>query len=380
MPVSAVQPEEKGAQHEKPCQRHGLGHDRSRQRREIALEPAPQPRPDHDGEGDDEEIGRHREDAAGLADTTQVGEGDQRDEPHTEPHAVAVQPRHGRRQGGHARRHAHGDGQHVVDQERGGRDQPGRRPEIGARDDVGAAARGIRVDRLLVRHRDHDEEARDGERHRHSQMQRRGAGQHEHEENLLRGVGDRRERVGREDGQGDSLRQPLVARLRQRHRLADDPALQETRVHRPPKRWLRLAAPPAPDPLTQELRASSQEGRGGFLGGRARSCYAGRCQPDGRHPLTSKENHMDILVPEIVCGRFSSSSLPFACQASKSPGGSRRPLPWASSKEVETGPAAGTAPGGPGAPGAPPPPSPPPERRGWRGGARSHTTSKRMGT
>jgi hypothetical protein len=209
-------------------------HRRRRQRREIALEPAPQPRPDHEGEGDDEDIGRHREDAAGLADTTQVGEGDQRDEPHAERHAVAVQPRHGGGEGGHARRHAHGDGQNVVDQERGGRDQPWRGAEIGARNDVGAAARGIRVDGLLVGHGDH-------------------------EENLFRRVSHGGERIGGKDGQGDGLRETLVASLRERHRLADDPTLQETRVHRPPKdgpsAW---KTPRAPRMLRRGVSGSKQ--------------------------------------------------------------------------------------------------------------------------
>jgi hypothetical protein len=57
------------------------------------------------------------------------------------------------------------------------------------------------------------------------------AGQYQDQENLLGGVGDRGERVRREDGERDALGEPLVSRLRQRHRRSDDPALQQRQSH-----------------------------------------------------------------------------------------------------------------------------------------------------
>ena len=58
-----------------------------------------------------------------------------------------------------------------------------------------------------------------------------GAGQHQNQENLLGGVGDRGERVRGKDREGDPLVEPLVPRLRQRHRRPDHPALQQQQSH-----------------------------------------------------------------------------------------------------------------------------------------------------
>ncbi len=216
------------------------------------MEPAVHSRQDQRGEGDDEEVRRDGEDSARLAEAAQVGEGDEADEAHTEGYAMGQELWKRRGEGGHPGGHAHGHGQHVVDQKRGGGHQPRGRAEVGAGHDVGAAARRIRVDGLLIRDGDHHEEAGDGHGHRHGQMGRGHAGQDEHEQDLFRRIRHGGERIGGEDGEGDALREPLVARLGQGHRPPDQPALQQAGVHgrreRGAPRWVRSCRPWARPP------------------------------------------------------------------------------------------------------------------------------------
>jgi hypothetical protein len=74
------------------------------------------------------------------------------------------------------------------------------------------------------------------------------AGQHQDQENLLGGVGDGGERIRREDRERDALGEPLVSRLRQRHRRPDEPALQQRQSHTPSMlRRMRMAGARAPD-------------------------------------------------------------------------------------------------------------------------------------
>ena len=87
------------------------------------------------------------------------------------------------------------------------------------------------MDRLLVRDRDDREQRGDGERDRDREVQRGGAGQHQDEEDLLRRVGDGGQRVGRKHGECDPLAQALMTRLGERHRRADENALQERDSH-----------------------------------------------------------------------------------------------------------------------------------------------------
>ena len=132
-------------------------------------------------------------------------------------------------------RHAGGDGdrhrQHVVHQQRGRGHQAGDRTQVRPRDDVGAAAARIGVDRLLVGDRDDRQQPGDGERDRNRQVKRGRAGQDQDEQDLFRRVGDRRERVGRKHGERDPLAQALVVRLGERHRRADEGPLEERESH-----------------------------------------------------------------------------------------------------------------------------------------------------
>jgi hypothetical protein len=159
----------------------------------------------------DEQVRRRREELAGFADAAEVRERDEHHRRHAEPYAIAEQ--HGERggdgrdAGGHAHRHR----QHVVDQQRGGADQPGNDAEVVLRDDVRAAAARVREDRLAVRRDDDRDEGGDAHADRQRVAQRGRAREDQHEQDFLGRVGDGGERVGGEDRKRDGLAEALVA-------------------------------------------------------------------------------------------------------------------------------------------------------------------------
>ena len=130
-----------------------------------------------------------------------------------ERHRQDPRTEHGKCRGdrGDARRRRHGDGQDVVGEQCDPGDLGGDDAEVVERDDVGAAGRGVLLDRLPVRERQEEQhhQHRDGE----GDEQREGGdahGDHQHPEDLLRRVRRRRDAVRREDGQGGRVAQPLV--------------------------------------------------------------------------------------------------------------------------------------------------------------------------
>src|SRR5262249_35780945 len=135
------------------------------------------------------------------------------------------------RNGGHTGRNGHGDGEDVIDQQRGGGHQARNRPKIVMGDDVRSAAVRISVDRLLIRNRHDDEQA--GDRHRDGVGQMRGGSprEHEDEKNFFGRIGHRRQRVRRKDGQRDGLAETLVAGLSQGHWSTDEHAFEKADPH-----------------------------------------------------------------------------------------------------------------------------------------------------
>jgi hypothetical protein len=162
----------------------------------------------HDQHGVDrnhEPVGGHRERSSRLLDAAQVDHSQEPDEPNRERDGVMGERGHRARDGGHARNYRHGNGEHVVDQQRRGRDQRCVFTEIVATHGVGAAS--VRVcEAGLTIGSDDDQQQQD---HRCRQPRReveqgqppKPKDQHD----LLGGVRDRRQRVRAEDGQ----RQPL---------------------------------------------------------------------------------------------------------------------------------------------------------------------------
>ena len=195
-------------------------------RRDRAGEVPPRAHRQHTDDAGDEKVGGHREDASGLAHATQVADRQDADEPERDFHAV------GRPLGkcGGERRdagsHADGDRQHVVDEKRGRRNQTGERPEVLLRDDVGAAAAGIRVDRLSIREDDDGQRDGDDNADRRGQAQGGDTADQQHAEDFLGRVGDRRERVRREHRQTRHTGQALVMGLVRRDGRAHEDALE----------------------------------------------------------------------------------------------------------------------------------------------------------
>ena len=114
---------------------------------------------EHDA--DDEEVGRHREDAPRLADAAQVAERQEREERQAELDRYGSSSGNADVIASDAGRDADRHRQRVVDQQRRGGDQAGGRADVLLGDDVGAAAVGIGVDRLAVGERDDRQQRRD---------------------------------------------------------------------------------------------------------------------------------------------------------------------------------------------------------------------------
>ena len=140
-----------------------------------------------------------------------------------------------------AGRDRHGHRQHVVGEQRRAGDEARQRAEVVLGDDVGAAARLVRLDRLRVRDRDDREQRGDRDRDRQDQVERRRAGGEQHDHPGLGRVRDRGERVGREDRERQELREERLLHLAGRHRATDDRApdrrpagRRRPRRHRPP--------------------------------------------------------------------------------------------------------------------------------------------------
>ena len=168
-----------------------------------------------------EEVGRHREDPARLADAAQVAIAHEQHDQHRD-HAQDVRADHRdtgelRERGNdsrRARRHLDRDRDHVVDQQRHGADLGDPRPEVLPGHDVGTTGPDVDHDDLAVgeHHEDHHEQ--DDQRHREDQGER-GQARHRQEgdQDLLGAVRGGRDPVGRQHAEREGLGQPLLAQL-----------------------------------------------------------------------------------------------------------------------------------------------------------------------
>ena len=228
----------------------------SRERRRVPAEgPANEPIDDQDAEAEDEQVGRQCEELAGLADAPEVAERDEGDERDPEDDPVRVERRDGGRERRHPRRHADGDGQHVVDQQRSARDQPRQRAEVVLGDDVGTAALRVGEDGLPVGARHHGDQDGDGDADGDRVVESRGAGEDKNEQDLLGRVCDGGECVGREDRERRGLGEPLVAGLRRCEGTPDQELLERVEVHRGVLEGPTLAAPAASVKLQEPAQA-----------------------------------------------------------------------------------------------------------------------------
>ena len=126
---------------------------------------------------------------------------------------------------GDGRGRRHGDGHDVVDQQRGGGDQPEDGRQVRARHDVRAAAARIGATDLPVRHRHDGQQDRDRDRDLDRQEHRARARQQQDAQDLLGRVGRRADRIGAEDRERLGLAQALGDLLFRRQRPPEhDPA------------------------------------------------------------------------------------------------------------------------------------------------------------
>jgi hypothetical protein len=145
------------------------------------LETASTPvRGEHQPEHHDEEVGRDREDGAGLAHPAQVHERHDKDreQPHADPMRDKLRKR--RRQRINARRHRHRYSEGVVDQQGSRGDQASARAQVLPGHEVGATPLRIRDHCLAVAHHDHDEQQDDEYRDVERVADTDRAGSHQH--------------------------------------------------------------------------------------------------------------------------------------------------------------------------------------------------------
>ena len=144
----------------------------------------------------DEEVGRDGEDRPGFLDAAQIDEHDEHHQRDGDPDPLRIERRKRGSDLRDTRRDRDGDRQDVIGEQRRAGRLCGQLAQVIARDDVGAAAAGIRVDRLLVRQGQDGEQDDDpdGQRHRKGQPGHARARKDQHQ--FLGRVRDRGHRIG----------------------------------------------------------------------------------------------------------------------------------------------------------------------------------------
>ena len=186
-----------------------------------------------------------REEQPRLADASEVGQRQQHDAEERESDLVRLEGRHGGGQSEDPCCDGDGNREHVVDEERGGREKARKPPEIVARDHVGSSARLVRAHGLPVG-KDDDREQR-GDRGGDREHEVSGACRRGDEDNECRlgRVGDGGKRIRREDGQRELLREQGVVHLAARPWPADERSLDGDGSARAPLADLRHASSPS---------------------------------------------------------------------------------------------------------------------------------------
>src|SRR5229473_2686042 len=155
---------------------------------------------DGDEQGPDEEIGRHHEGHAGIANTAQIQNGDNEKNPDAKGHGMRLQRGNGRNQRANACGNAHGRSEDVVRQQSCRGEKACEGAQVEARNGVGAAARGIGGNGLAIGKVDYDEERNDGGADGDDVLHTEQAERNQQTEGGFRAVGGGTERVQAEDG------------------------------------------------------------------------------------------------------------------------------------------------------------------------------------
>ena len=154
---------------------------------------------------EEEEVHRSRHQGAGFLRPAQVDQRDHGQQEQRQLDAIPPQRGEGRGDGLHPGREADRGGEHVVHQQRGGRQQAGQHPQVFPGHHVGAAARRIAVDRLVVRQRHDGKQRRDHQADGQRPGQADAAGQDQGQVDLLVGIGDGGEGVGEKAARARTL-------------------------------------------------------------------------------------------------------------------------------------------------------------------------------
>jgi len=219
-----------GTQDEKGRERDGGGRQGGvAGRRRTTAESEP---PDADGnQGQDaghEKISGHGEDPPGLADSAQIAESEQQDEPQRQGYAVRLPDG---KSGGNrrdARRHTHRHGENVIGQQgrRGHQRDSGSDVVLGYA--IGTTSIRIGIDRLAIGKA--DDQHQDGDHHTEGRRQPEGrrTGYDQGAKYFLGGVGNRGQRVRRQDGEAGGLGEPFVVREMRGDGLSHEHLFEET--------------------------------------------------------------------------------------------------------------------------------------------------------
>ena len=226
VPVRATAPAAKARKQEDDRQRlerpFGLLQDLVGVAAALAQDDDPErPDGDHQQRREDEQVGRDREDVAGLAQAAQVADGDQADRADPDDHAPIEQRREGRDDLLDRRRGRHRDRQDVVDEQRRGRDERDPLADVPAGDRVRAATGRVGDADLAVADRDHDQQAADQDADLEPVGEGDDAAEDQDPQDLFGGVGRRRDGVRAEDRQRLLLRQALAELVLARERAPE---------------------------------------------------------------------------------------------------------------------------------------------------------------
>ena len=226
-PVSAVEPDENARSTTKSetvpyARRERMRCDGMRAGARRAF---PDSHRDRDQDRSDEPVRRQREEDPRFANAAQVRRGDQGDADERERQLVRAERSDCGREREHTCGDRYGDGQDIVGEESGCRDEARNASEILLRDDVGPTRALVDLDGLPVRQEDRGEQRGDREPDREHEMCRAGRRGHEDDECGLGRVGDRRQRVRCKDRKGEPLRKKGLIHLVRRHRTPDQIAL-----------------------------------------------------------------------------------------------------------------------------------------------------------
>ena len=236
-PVSATEPPAKARSSRKIVSASAPGTGTwgwDRRGRELAGHRPEEAQPERPDGQRHEQVGRRREDVAGLAQAPQVADRDESDRSDADLDPPVVKRRPDRVDLGHRRGSGDGHRHHVVDHQRAGRDEPEGLAQVLLAPRRRRRRPTGRPGRPGGTSGDDGQHQRDCQRDLDGELERHDAAREQGDENLLRRVGGGRDRVRAEDREGELLRESLQDLLLVRQGTAEqEPADVRPRLRQP---------------------------------------------------------------------------------------------------------------------------------------------------